>query len=186
MRRLWPSWQPWLRTAAAYAGVLIVFFLAPGEGGEGLPALVTRIAATLIGVGLLGWAIVQEVRAQMQGDRRSTIPSLFTLLGLVVIVFAFGYYALVAAEPDQMAGLDTRVDALYFTLSTLATVGFGDVHAQGQLARGLVLLQMTFDIVFVAALVAVVAGRVREHVNAPADQQGTSDPASGPPERGGP
>jgi voltage-gated potassium channel len=87
------------------------------------------------------------------------------LLELVVVVFAVGYYVLDLSAPGQMADLHTRTDALYFTLSTLTTIGFGDVHAVGQLARVLVIIQMVFDVVFVTAVVATLRGRVRTRLN---------------------
>jgi hypothetical protein len=76
-------------------------------------------------------------------------------------VFALGYYVLALSTPGQVDGLETRTDALYFTLSTVATVGYGDVHAVGQLARGLVIVQIVFNAVFVAALVTALRSRVR-------------------------
>jgi hypothetical protein len=77
-------------------------------------------------------------------------------------MFAAGYFALEQGDGSQFESLETKTDALYFTLSTLATVGFGDVHATGQVARVLVIVQITFDLVFVAALVSVVTGLIRE------------------------
>ena len=60
--------------------------------------------------------------------------------------------------------METKTDALYFTMSTLATVGFGDVHATGQLARLLVTIQIAFNLVFVATLVTVLSKRVRRNL----------------------
>ena len=37
----------------------------------------------------------------------------------------------------------------------MATVGFGDVHAQGQVARALVTVQMAFSVGFLAAVTAL-------------------------------
>jgi hypothetical protein len=54
--------------------------------------------------------------------------------------------------PRQMAGLSTRTDALYFTLSTMTTIGYGDVHAEGQVARALVCGLIVFNVVVVASL----------------------------------
>jgi hypothetical protein len=42
-------------------------------------------------------------------------------------------------DTEQVSGLNTRTDALYFTLVTMATVGFGDIHAEGQFARAMVI-----------------------------------------------
>ena len=49
--------------------------------------------------------------------------------------------------------MHTRVDALYFTLATMATVGYGDIHAEGQVARAMVCAVIAFDVVVVASLV---------------------------------
>jgi voltage-gated potassium channel len=72
-----------------------------------------------------------------------------------------GFYLLNAQNPEQLEGLSTRVDALYFTMSTLTTVGFGDVHATGQAARIMVVIQMAFNLVFVATAAAVLSARIR-------------------------
>lgn len=66
-------------------------------------------------------------------------------------------------------------DALYFTLATLATVGYGDVHAVGQAARIAVTGQILFNLVFVGVAVAVLGSAVRhrlkpERVTQPADR----------------
>jgi len=37
----------------------------------------------------------------------------------------------------QMSGLETKTDAIYFTVTIVATVGFGDITATGQAARAL-------------------------------------------------
>jgi hypothetical protein len=60
-----------------------------------------------------------------------------------------------------MSGISTRTDALYFTVATLTTVGYGDVHAQGQIARSLVTLQLLFDVVFVGAAVSTLLRSLR-------------------------
>ena len=68
----------------------------------------------------------------------------------------------IASHPGQMADVNTKVDALYFTATTLSTVGYGDAHAVGQLARVIVTLQLVFDLAFIAValrLLSSVASR---------------------------
>ncbi len=48
------------------------------------------------------------------------------------------------------------MDALYFTMSTIATVGFGDVHATGQVARAVVTLQIFLDLIFVGLVARII------------------------------
>jgi voltage-gated potassium channel len=146
-------------------GLLVVYYTIPLTTVGSVGRTTVSVTLTVIGVTALGWAITGEIRRQLSGVFTTRVPSLFILLGLVVFVFSLGYYLLETTTPGQIAGLATRTDALYFTLSTLATVGFGDVHAVGQIARGLVCVQIVFDVVFVAALVSTLSGRVRARVS---------------------
>ena len=75
------------------------------------------------------------------------------LLILLVMAASLTFFLLNQGSPEQVTGLQTRTDALYFTLSTMTTVGFGDVHAEGQLARALVCALIVFNVVVVASLV---------------------------------
>jgi hypothetical protein len=66
-----------------------------------------------------------------------------------------------AREPGQFVGLDTRLDALYFVGVTMATVGYGDIHPSGQLARAVLLVQLVYTLVFLVGGVAALRTRAR-------------------------
>ncbi len=91
--------------------------------------------------------------------RGANLVKLVTLLLVVVIMFSTGFYAVASNRPGEFDGIATRVDALYFTLTTMTTTGYGDVVAVGQLARGLVSLVFVFDVVFLG-LVGAELGRL--------------------------
>ena len=57
----------------------------------------------------------------------------------------------------QINGVITKLDALYFTVTVVSTVGFGDITAVGQTARAVVTIQMIFDLAFLAIAVRVLA-----------------------------
>ena len=82
-------------------------------------------------------------------------------LVLVLVIFSFGYFLLTVQQPGQFNGLTTRLDALYFSMTTMSTVGYGDIHAEGQLARLLVTVQLVFNLVFVASLVSLFQDQIR-------------------------
>jgi hypothetical protein len=90
-----------------------------------------------------------------------TTDALVLALAVGVLVFALGFYAIEQHDHGQIPGLRTRVDALYFTMATVLTIGYGDVHAQGQLARGVVLVQMVFDVVVLGAAATTLTARLR-------------------------
>ncbi len=78
------------------------------------------------------------------------LNSLLVVLYLVIVFFSLAYVQIERWSPGEFAELETRTDALYFTVTTLGTVGYGDVHAVGQMARIFVTTQIVFDVVFVA------------------------------------
>jgi hypothetical protein len=67
-----------------------------------------------------------------------------------VLLFAVNYLS-ISEYPGEIAGLTTPLDAVYFTMTTLMTIGFGDIAASGQIARGAVLLQMLFSLLLLSA-----------------------------------
>jgi voltage-gated potassium channel len=82
-----------------------------------------------------------------------------------VAVFALADLVVTTTVPGQFIDLRAKTDALYFALTTLITIGYGDIHAQGQLARGLLIGQMLFNaIVLATAFRSAVhaAARVRQ------------------------
>ena len=146
--------------------MLTVYYAVPVATQDSTTRVVVSLLLTLVGVSMLGWAIVTQLRRHIRNSAEENIPTLLMLLALVAVVFALGYYVLEEHSPGQMSGLSTRTDALYFTVATLTTVGYGDVHAVGQVARSLVTLQLLFDVVFVGALVSTVVRTLRSKATA--------------------
>jgi hypothetical protein len=159
-----------LRLMLSALGMMVVFYAVPVGTGQSTARVAFSVLISLLGVALLGWAIVGQIRRQMVRNDED-IHTLLMLLILVAVVFALGYYVLDEHSPRQLTGISTRTDALYFTMSTLTTVGYGDIYASGQIARGFVILQLVFDVVFVAALVSTVATSFRNR--APRPKKGT-------------
>lgn len=152
------------RGVLALLGVLVAYYALPVGDMPSSWDIVFAAVGLLAGIGILVWVAVRQVRMLSRyeaGDPGVRLDVLVLLVVVVVPMFALGYYAIERGDTSQFADLETKTDSLYFTLSTLATVGFGDVHATGQLARALVTVQMTFDLVFVAALVSVLTNQLR-------------------------
>ena len=113
-----------------------------------------------LGVVALALLIVLAVRRLLTAGEDARVRGLVLLLTLTVLFFSWADQS-VAAIPGQFFDLHDKTDALYFNISTLATVGFGDVHAAGQLARSAVTLQIVFNLVFLGATVSVISGYFR-------------------------
>ncbi len=113
-----------------------------------------------LGVIVLGLLILLSVRGLMRAGEHARVRGLVLLLTVTVLFFSWADES-VAALPNQFADLTNKTDALYFNISTLATVGFGDVHPVGQLARAAVSLQIVFNLVFLGAAFSIISGYFR-------------------------
>jgi voltage-gated potassium channel len=144
-----------LRTVLLLTGVTAVFLLVPWKAVNlGDTLLIT--AVFFIGLAgaaaLIVWQVIAYRDAKMSGSAR--LQGLLVALYVAVLFFALSYYLLAISNPEAIAGLETRLDALYFSLTIVSTVGFGDVHAVDQAARAIVSFQLVFDLIFVSLAVA--------------------------------
>jgi voltage-gated potassium channel len=166
------------RGLLALAGVLAAYYAVPVGDVPSDWDIALSALGLLAGLGALVFVAVHQVRqlAQYQaGDPGVRLDVLVLLVLIVVPLFSLGYYAIERGDASQFADLATKTDALYFSLSTLATVGFGDVHATGQLARALVSVQIVFDVVFVAAVVSLLTTQLRARAAERQTRRGTRE-----------
>lgn len=172
--------RPALRSLATLVVLIVMYYVVPVGELPSTASAVMSVIVLLVGLGVLGRLITGQVRRQLRdGDENSVrVQSLLMLVYLTVLLFSLSYYAIAESTDDQFAGLDTKTDGLYFTMTTLATVGFGDVHATGQLARALVTAQITFNLVFVGALASLLTTQVRRRASGAAAPPAPPQPPS--------
>jgi voltage-gated potassium channel len=94
-----------------------------------------------------------------------TARTLILLLTMTVLAFASTYYALETHSPGEVRGLETKTDAVYFTVTILSTVGFGDIYPAGQTARAVATLHMVSNLVLVAVSVRLVTWAARRRAD---------------------
>jgi len=90
--------------------------------------------------------------------------AIVTMIAMIVVGFA-AVYAALSRHGGEFDAIHTKLDAIYFTVTTLATVGYGDLAPSGQLARAVAVTQMIVDILVVgvaARLAMRVADREEE------------------------
>jgi voltage-gated potassium channel len=142
--------------------VLVLYFAIPVDTGQSTGRLLVGLVLALGAVAAVAWLVGRESRRLMSGGVRSLrAVHLFLAVEITVVVFALAYYVLAVGMVGQMSGIGTRLDALYFSVTTMTTVGYGDVVPVGQWARGVVTLQLAFDVL----LIAIVGGLLRNLVH---------------------
>ncbi|CAL9511194.1 potassium channel family protein [Streptomyces sp. Tu 3180] len=156
----WSVTWPWLTQLGGVTLLVTAYFLLPLDHlGPRHPAL----SWTLFGLALalIALLLLRQV-VQVLLDRPEVRPGLVIplLICLSVLVFATAYQAL-AQRPGEFHGLTTRLDALYFTVVTLATVGYGDITPHGQAARLVTILQILYAFVFLTAAATALSSHLR-------------------------
>ena len=150
----------WLRLAGILVLILVVYFVAPVDTSTHWANIARGFFSLLVFVGL-AVGMVYQLRMHID-DTSRRVDGLIVGIVLVVVVFSHAFYVMEKQDPSAFVGLVTRLDSLYFATTTLVTVGTGDVHAAGQTARALVLVQMVFNVVFVASTATLLTSRIRE------------------------
>jgi hypothetical protein len=124
------------RNLATLGCALLVFYGVPVQWSLDAHRDAVGIILFVVGAVGLAWLVVLQIRhLTAGGEGRNRAGGVLTVLYFVVVFFALSYYVIELNAPDQFDGIVTRTDALYYTVVTLGTVGYGDIHATGQLAR---------------------------------------------------
>ncbi len=168
-RRFGPAARVLGPSAMVALTLVFVYFVAP------LDRRLTAHTGLLLAIGLL--AVGGVVAWQTWAIARSPYPRLQAAAVLavsfppLVLLFAGTYVVLARDHPGAFSQPLGRVDALYFSVTVFATVGFGDIVARSAEARIVVTGQMLCDLVYVGLVVRsiVAAAQIGLRYNAGAD-----------------
>ncbi|MEU6232523.1 potassium channel family protein [Kitasatospora sp. NPDC047058] len=162
--------RAWCLLLCAFGLMMAGYFTLPLRYlGERRPLVswLVFVAALVV----LSSLLVARVIDILRGTGRNPGLWLVFLICLALTVFAATYYVL-GAQPDEFVGLQTRLDAIYFTIVTMSTVGYGDITPAGQAPRLVVTLQITYNFVFLAAAAGVLSRQIRSGVEQRVRRQG--------------
>jgi len=149
-----------LHAMVATALLTALYFTLPLDRLNSVPVGVSLSVALLVLLGVSIWQIRAITRNAHPGVR--AIEALATTGPLFLLLFAVSYFLLAQDDPANFnTHTLTRTDALYFTVTVFATVGFGDITATSQVARRLVTGQMILDLLVLGLGVRVFVGAVQ-------------------------
>ncbi|MGW6918799.1 potassium channel family protein [Kitasatospora sp. NPDC054939] len=154
-----PDLRVWGQFVGVFGLLMVGYFTVPLRWfGDHRP--VFSWIAFGIAIALLTLLLLMRIRDVLMGAGRHPGIWLALLICLSLVLFATSYYVL-AGHPGDFDGLETRLDALYFTVVTMSTIGYGDITAASQSARLVVVLQVVYNFVFLAAAAGTLSGQVR-------------------------
>ena len=158
------------RILVAILALLLVYFMFPLDKDDNVALGLFTVLIGLTVFGLIFYRQLHKIRNAeypllRAAESVALVGTLFiTLMAGVAIGFA-------DADPSNYSEPLTRIDALYFTVTTLATVGFGDITPTAAETRAFT----TFQIILGVGLLGVglrslfgVAQQVAQHRQAEA------------------
>ncbi|MCU0310066.1 MAG: potassium channel family protein [Acidimicrobiales bacterium] len=175
-----------LRIAATTAVLIAIYALLPLSADGKTPGALVLFA----GVAAIVVVTVRQIERILVSPHpiASGAEAVATILPMFIVVFAYVYVWLSSSDPQAFSQPVGRVDGIYFVVTVLSTVGFGDITPVSTQARMIVTAQMILGLVligFVARLVvnASQVGLQRRREEIAAERRGrTGDgPAPSPP-----
>lgn len=164
-----------VRTSAVVLGTLLLYALMPVR---------EETATAVAGLAVLGLVAVAAIfgrqLARIGRSKRpvlAAIEALALVVTLFVALFASLYVSTSAADPESFTQPVDKVAGIYFTVTILGTVGFGDIAAVSQPARIAVTVQMVLDLILIGVAVKLLGTSARRAVEAKlATSSGQADP----------
>ena len=166
-----------LRTAATIVLLLVAYYQAPLDRQLSFVSVLLFTGALALGA----LAVLLEVR----GILNSPFPMLRAVrllaigLPLLLLLFAAAYITIDGQQAHAFSEPLSRTDGLYFTVTTFATVGYGDITPTTELARIIVTLQMIVGLLAVGVIAKVVLGAVRVAQERNTTERGTPSDQAG-------
>ena len=158
-RRRWRFLRGVSNHGLLLVSALLFYYYVPVDFEE--PHPVRNILLFAAALAVLVWLITRQLVKQVDAGSNPgvRIRSLIILMYPVIVLFALSYYMMEVRNPASFAAMSTRTDSLYYTVVTLGTVGFGDIHPTAELSKVITMVQILFDLVVIGALVSVASSR---------------------------
>ena len=150
--------RSFLQGAGSTVVLVAIYYLLPLDH----PARWVAVTTLVIGLAALLGLVVYQVRAisRSRYPRLRALESLAVTVPLFLLLFASTYLVIAAISARSFSQPLNHADALYFTVTVFATVGFGDITATTAAARLVVTGQMIIDLIILGLGARVILGAV--------------------------
>ena len=159
-----------LRSLATAVVLVALYYLLPLDRIPSIPLGWLLAIGLVVLLAVSSWQVRSIITAKHPAVR--AIGALATTVPLFLLLFAATYFLMAKTSPASFTDHLTRTDALYFTVTTFSTVGFGDITAVSESARLVVIAQMILDLLLLGLGIRVFIGAVQR-----GRQRANPDPA---------
>ncbi|WP_127360304.1 potassium channel family protein [Actinacidiphila soli] len=147
-----------VRSSLSTATLVTVYYLAPLDSPRDAVPLVLLVLGLAVFAGLMAWQLRAIARAPY--PRLRAVEALSMALPLLLVLFAAAYILIEQNAPGAFSEPLNHTDALYFTVTVFATVGFGDIVPVTATARLVTTVQMVIDLLAIGVIAKVILGAV--------------------------
>jgi hypothetical protein len=153
------------RAVAVFAAAAVAFAVVratAGGVGEGA-ARAVNAALVALGPPAVAMGLLRELRAS-QEVRIEAVSGVLCLYVLIGMAFGFVYGAIdnLGGDPFFAEGAPATVShCLYFSLTTLATVGYGDFVARSDLGHTLAVSEALIGQIYLVTVVSLIVSNLR-------------------------
>ena len=148
------------RLILGFLFILLIMSLVPKNPGD---PIVYPVVLTILGIALYIWFFRRQVKGvyKAQYPTLRAIESLILVAAMFLAIFAMVYVMVSINDPNAFTEQLDSFSGYYFSLTVLATVGFGDITPVTTVARSFTMVQMALDIAFIAIIIKVMSAAAR-------------------------
>jgi voltage-gated potassium channel len=136
----------------------VLYYNLPLDGIESASAVIRLIVTVLLLVVIMAWQI-RSITLSPTPTLRA-VEAVAVALPLFILSIASTFFLMSQSNGESFTERLTRTDALYFAVTVLSTVGFGDIAPVTQSARIAVTIQIILDLLLVGVGLRIFVGAV--------------------------
>jgi voltage-gated potassium channel len=148
-----------LRALGSAVALVAIYYLLPLDHSARWLAITMLVIGLVALIALIAYQVRAIIASPFPGLR--AVEALAISVPLFLLLFASTYVVLAALAHGSFNQPMNHTNALYFTVTVFATVGFGDITAQTETARLLVTGQMITDLIILGFGARVILGAVQ-------------------------
>jgi voltage-gated potassium channel len=168
-----------LVTLGMSAALIVLYLVLPAASHSDRATLIRMTIVLLLFFAALAYQLRSILRSDHPGIRAG--EALIVTFVALVVAFSFGYLSMSHASGGNFTQHLDKVKSVYFTLTIITTVGFGDITPATDAARVVVCVQYLVDL-FLIVGVARVFIRAAQHARSKLDAEPAEAAADGPAE----
>ena len=147
-----------LRALGSTVALVTIYYLLPLDHSSAWAAVTMLVIGLLVLIVLVTFQVRSIIASPFPALR--ALEALATSVPFFVLLFASTYVVMATISAGSFSQAMTRTNALYFTVTVFATVGFGDITPKTDAARLVVIGQMIVDLIILGLGARVILGAV--------------------------